>query len=83
MQIWEDETVSSEWTEKILVFIYKGKGDPLVCSNHHDILLLRVPYKIFSIALNNRLVPYVDNRLGDYSGGFCSNESDYGSDFLT
>ena len=67
MWISEDETIQSEWIEGIVVTIYARGKETYACSKHLGILLLNVSYNIFSIAFNNRLAPYVENRLGDYT----------------
>lgn len=36
---------------------------------------MNMAYKIFSVALYRRIVPYVEAKLGDYQGGFRRNRS--------
>jgi len=74
MKIWEEETLSTEWTEGIICPIYK-KGDRMICSNYRPITLLNVVYKIFSILINNRLSKIVERKSEDCQMGFRLNPS--------
>jgi hypothetical protein len=61
------EELPDQWTESIIVPIYK-KGNETDCSNHQRISLLSTSYKIlFNILLSS---PYVDEIIGDYQCGF-------------
>lgn len=74
-QIWQVESMPKEWSEATVVPIYKNKGDASDCKNYRGISLLNTSYKIFSISLYNRLLPYVERKLGEYQGGFRPNRS--------
>jgi hypothetical protein len=46
-KVWETETISQEWEERLICPIHK-KGDPLECRNCRGITLLNTIYKVFS-----------------------------------
>ncbi|WP_346303773.1 reverse transcriptase family protein [Pantoea sp. Morm] len=73
--IWQEEKIPCKWKESLVIPIYKRKGDPTECSNYRGISLLNVAYKIFAIALYNRLVPYMEKIVDDYQAGFRKNMS--------
>jgi len=52
--IWNKKELPEEWTESIVVPIYK-KGDKTDCSNYRGISLLSTTYKILSNILLSRL----------------------------
>jgi hypothetical protein len=63
-----------QWKESIIVPIHK-KGDETDCTNYHGISLLSTKYKILSNILLSRLVPYIDEIIGDHQCGFPCNRS--------
>jgi hypothetical protein len=63
------EGFSQQWMEFIIVPIHK-KGDKTGCSNYQGISLLSALYKILSNILLSRLIPYVDEIIGDHQCGF-------------
>jgi sorting nexin-29 len=69
VKIWINEIVPEEWLLGIICLINK-KGDVMTCSNYRGISLLCTTYKIFSNILFKRLVPYVEDVIGDYQCGF-------------
>jgi hypothetical protein len=60
--------------ESIIVPIHK-KGDKTDCSNYRGISLLSTSYKILSNILLSRLVPYIDEVIGDHQCWFWHNRS--------
>ena len=44
-----------DWRESILVSVYKGKGDPLVCGSYRAIKFLEQPMKVLERVLENRI----------------------------
>lgn len=74
-QIWERETIPDEWRVALITPILK-KNDPLICDNYRGISLLNVTYKIMSILLLNRLMPYSEDLIGEYQTGFRKGKED-------
>ncbi|KAL4084353.1 hypothetical protein QTP88_028176 [Uroleucon formosanum] len=68
-QIWMEERVPDSWNEAIIIPLYK-KGDKTKCDNYRGLSLLNSAYKVFSRILLNRMVPYVEDCLGEYQCGF-------------
>jgi len=81
MKIWDEETLTTEWMERIICPIYK-KGDRMICSNYRPITLLNVVHKIFSILINNRLTKIVESKLEDCQMGFRLNRSTIDNIFI-
>jgi len=55
-----------EWKESVIVPTYK-KGVKTECNNYRGISLLPTTYKILSNSLLSRLIPYVEEIMGDHS----------------
>jgi hypothetical protein len=72
--IWNKEELQQQWMESITVPIHK-KGDKNDCNNYLGISLLSTAYKILSNILLSRLIPYVNEIIGDYECGFHHNRS--------
>jgi len=72
--MWKKEKLPEEWKESIIVPIHK-KGDKTDCSNYRGISLLPTTYKILSIILLSRLIPYAKDIIGDHQFGFQGNRS--------
>jgi hypothetical protein len=66
--VWMEE-LPDQWKESIIVPIHK-KGDKTDCNNYHGISLLSSSYKILSNIHLSRLVPYIDEIIGDHQCGF-------------
>jgi len=69
ISIWNKEELPEECKESIIVPIYK-KGDKTYCNNYRGISLLPTMYKILSNILLSRLIPYVEEVIGDHQCGF-------------
>jgi hypothetical protein len=67
--VWNKQELSDQWKESIIVPIHK-MGDKTDCNNYHGISLLSTSYKILSNILLSRLVPYIDEIIGDHQCGF-------------
>ena len=67
--VWDSESMPCDWNLGIIYPIYK-KGDRLDCKNYRDITVLNTAYKIFSLILQDRLVPHVEEIVGNYQRGF-------------
>jgi hypothetical protein len=70
--IWNKEELPHQWKESIVVPV-RRKGDKTDCSNYRGISLLSTSYKILSNILLSRLIPYVDEIIGDHQCGFQRN----------
>ena len=42
----KEDCIPDDWRKSILVHVYKGKGDPLVCGSYRAIKLLDQPMKV-------------------------------------
>jgi hypothetical protein len=71
--VWNKEELPDQWKESIIVPVHK-KGDKTDCNNFCGISLLSTSYKILSNILS-RLVPYIDEIIGDHHSGFRRNRS--------
>ena len=65
---WDSGSMPCDWNLGIIYPIYK-KGDRLDCNNYRDITVLKTAYKIFSLILQDRLVPHVEEIVGNYQRG--------------
>jgi hypothetical protein len=74
ISIWYKEELPEEWKESIIVPIHK-KGDKTDRNNYRAISLLPTTYKILSNVLLSRLIPYVEEIIGDHQCGFRRNRS--------
>jgi len=74
ISIWNKEELPDEWKELNIVPIYK-KGDKTDCNNYRGISLLSTMYKVLSNILLSRLIPYVEEVIGDHQCGFRRNRS--------
>jgi hypothetical protein len=81
LMIWEKEQLLNQWKEGIICLVYK-KEYRLGCTNCRAITLLNVPYKIFAIILNQRLVDTIQTELGDCQTGFRPNRSKIDNIFM-
>jgi hypothetical protein len=79
--IWNKEQSPTEWLQGIICPIYK-KGEQTIHSNYRPIMLLDIPYTIFTIILNNRLPEIVESKLSDVQSGFRPNRSTLDNIFI-
>ena len=64
-----------EWTEAIIIRLYKNKGDKRVCDNYRGISLLAVAGKVFTRIILNRIQASLDRKLMEEQAGFRSRRS--------
>jgi hypothetical protein len=67
--VWNKEELPDQWKESIIVPIHK-KGDKIDCNNYRGISLLSTSYNILSNILLSRLVPNIDEIIGDHQCAF-------------
>jgi hypothetical protein len=72
--VWIKEELLDQWKESIIVLIHK-KGDKTDCNYYRGISLLSTSYKILSNILLSKLIPYIDQIIGDHQCGFRRNRS--------
>jgi hypothetical protein len=72
--IWNEEELPQQWKKCIIIPIYK-KGDKTDCNNYRRISLLSTAYKNLPNILLARLIPYVNEIIGDHQCGFRRNRS--------
>ena len=68
-RIWEEERISEEWKEIVIVPIHK-RGDRDRCENYRGIAVGNAAYKILSNIILGKIKPYVEKVVGDYQNGF-------------
>ena len=55
LMIVKEGYIPDDWRKSILVPVYKGKGDPLVCGSYRAIKLLEQPMKVLERVLEKRI----------------------------
>jgi hypothetical protein len=73
-QILEEERISEEWKEIIIVPIYK-KRDTDRRENYRGIALENAAYKILVNVSLEKIKPYIEKITGDYQNGFTDGRS--------
>jgi hypothetical protein len=73
--IWNEEELSDQWKESIIVLIYKKNGKTDLNNYHGISSLLSASYKILSNILLSILSPYVDEIIRDHHCRFQHNRS--------
>jgi hypothetical protein len=69
LKIWEEEIIPHEWKYGIICPIHK-KGDTMICDDYRAVTLLCSTYKILANILYSKLLPYAEEIIGEYQGGF-------------
>jgi hypothetical protein len=64
-----EEIILHERKYGIICPIHK-KGDTMICDNYRAVTLLCMTYKILANILYSELVPYAEEIIGEYQGGF-------------
>jgi sorting nexin-29 len=72
--VWNKKELPNRWQDFIIIPVHK-KGDKIDCNNYRGISLLLTSYKMLSNILLSRLVPYIDEIIGDHQCGFRRNRS--------
>jgi hypothetical protein len=67
--VWNKGELPDQWKESIIVPIHK-KGGKTDSNNYRGISLLSTSHKMLSNILLSRLVPYIDEIIGDRQCGF-------------
>jgi len=57
---WRKGHISSDWKDRILVTLYKGKGTKSECSSYRPNTLLSIPGKVFAHILLVRIQPLLE-----------------------
>ena len=68
-KIWETKELPKEWDTSIIIPIFK-KGKKDEWKNYRGISLVSIVYKIYTICVYNRLIPFLDEIIGPYQAGF-------------
>jgi ketopantoate reductase len=68
-KIWEEEIIPHEWKCDILYAVHE-KGEGMMCDNCRTVTLLCKMYKILENILYLKLVPFAEEIIGEYEGGF-------------
>jgi hypothetical protein len=72
--VWDMEELPQQQKESIIVPIHK-EGDKTDCNHYQGISLLSTAYNILSNILLSRLIPYINEVIGNHQCGFCHNRS--------
>ena len=73
-EVWDTELMSCDLKILIIYPIYKKGDGSLDCNNYRCVTVLNIAYKIFSLILQDDLVPHV----GNYQRGFQNGKSTTG-----
>ena len=72
---WNTCRIPSDWKRGMLVPLWKGKGDRLVCDNNRGVTLLSVPGKVFARILLDRIRPHLLKHQRPEQSGFTPKKS--------
>ena len=70
LTVWEEETMSDDFHDALIVSLYKKKGNKSDCGNYSGISLLSVAGKIFAHVILNRLTTVSEQTLPEAQCGF-------------
>lgn len=76
--VWESEDMPEEWTEGIIVPVYK-KGSMVDPNNYRGITLLNAAYKVLTTLIQQELIKYTTDIVGEYQYGFRQGSSTTGA----
>ena len=67
---WDNQTTPPEWSEALVVSIFKGKGSDALPENYRPISLLNAVYKLYAAMLQARLLESCEHKLRPTQYGF-------------
>ena len=76
----KEDYIPDDWRKSILVPVYKGKGDSLVCGSYRAINLLEQPMKVLERVLEKRIRCQVS--IDNMQFGFMSGKGTTGAIFI-
>ena len=79
-RIWDTEEMPEDWTESMMVKLYKQKGDVLNCGNYRGIKLLEHVFKILERVVEGRLRALID--INEQQFGFMKGKSTVDAIFI-
>ncbi len=62
--------VPADWTEAILVPVYKGKSRRGECGSYRGISLLSIPGKVYGKVIIDRMQRLTEEKINEEQGGF-------------
>jgi hypothetical protein len=72
--VWKKQELPDQWKESIILPVHK-KGDKIDSNNYHGMSLLSTSYKMLLNVFLSRLIPYIDEIIGDHQCGLQHNRS--------
>jgi len=75
VSVWRMGKMPTDWKDRIIVTLYKGKGPKSECSNYHPITLLSFPRKVFAHEILARIQPLLDRTCRPQQSGFTRGRS--------
>ena len=69
---WEQERVPGDWTEAVIIPIYKGKGDKNECGSYRGISLLSIAGKVYGKVVTKRVKEITKSCISEEQGAFMS-----------
>ncbi|KAG0730593.1 Retrovirus-related Pol polyprotein from type-2 retrotransposable element R2DM [Chionoecetes opilio] len=73
--VWQSGTIPPDWKRRLVVPIWKGKGDRQDCNNYHGITLLSVPGKVLAHLLLTRIRSHLVKHQRPQQSGFTPGKS--------
>ena len=67
---WEEERVPGDWTEAVIIPIYKGKGDRNECGSYRGISLLSIAGKVYGKVVIERVKAITESCVSEEQGAF-------------
>ncbi|KAG0716601.1 LINE-1 reverse transcriptase [Chionoecetes opilio] len=73
--VWQSGTIPPDWKRRLVVPIWKGKGDSQDCNNYRGITLLSVPGKVLAHLLLTRIRSHLVKHQRPQQSGFMPGKS--------